>query len=175
MPNCTQVVIGETTSGSPDDIEGQTLVLLEANVDDATGETLAHAVANFLDAGAYDAWLSPVLMKKGRPGHVVSVLADPSVADDFRKLIRAETGSLGVRSVNTERWASARDIDEVEVDGMTIRMKVSPGRVKAEHRDAALVASRTGLPLRVVVSRAEAAWWGRTGAQPPIDDRPTSA
>ena len=52
--------------------------LLEANVDDATGEQLAHAVEALLEAGAHDAWLSPVIMKKGRPGSVVHVLADPS-------------------------------------------------------------------------------------------------
>ena len=53
-------------------------MLLEVNVDDATGETLAHAVAALLDAGAHDAWITPIVMKKGRPAHTVSALADPA-------------------------------------------------------------------------------------------------
>ena len=55
-------------------------MLLEVNVDDATGEVLAHAVAALLDAGAYDAWITPIVMKKGRPAHTVSALADPALA-----------------------------------------------------------------------------------------------
>ena len=141
---------------------GHPVVLLEANIDDATGETLAHAVAVLIDAGAHDAWLTPVVMKKGRPGHVLSVLCDPAVADDMRRTIRAETGTLGVRTQRIERWASQRKMDQVEVAGMAVRIKVSPGRAKAEHRDAARVAERTGMPLREVVSIAESAWRSRS-------------
>ena len=141
-------------------------MLLETNIDDATGETLAHAVAMLIDAGAHDAWLTPVIMKKGRPGNVLSVLCDPYVADDMRRMMRTETGSLGVRTAKIERWAAERSQDEVEVAGMAIRIKVSPGRAKAEHRDAARVAARTGMPLREVVSIAEAAWRDRAGDTP---------
>jgi uncharacterized protein (TIGR00299 family) protein len=157
FPNCTQVVLGEPTA-EPGDTVGHPLLLLEANIDDATGETLAHAVAVLIDTGAHDAWLTPVVMKKGRPGHVLSVLCDQAVADDMRRTIRSETGTLGVRTQRTERWASERSIDQVEVEGMAIRIKVSPGRAKAEHRDAAKVAARTGMPLREVVSIAESSW-----------------
>lgn len=166
FPNCTQVVLGEPST-DPRGTEGHPAVLLETNVDDATGETLANAIAMLIEAGAHDAWLTPVIMKKGRPGNVVSVLCDPSVADDMRRIMRAETGSLGVRTVSIERWAAERSFDQVEVAGMAIRIKVSPGRAKAEHRDAARVAQRTGMPLREVVSIAEAAWRDR-----PLD--PTS-
>ena len=58
-------------------VPGQPVVLLEANVDDVTGEVLAHAIGALLEAGAHDAWITPIIMKKGRPGHTVSVLADP--------------------------------------------------------------------------------------------------
>jgi len=57
-----------------------------------------------------------------------------------------------------ERWPAPRSGDEVEVDGMAVRVKISPGRVKVEHDDAARVARRSGLPLREVLWRAEAAW-----------------
>lgn len=161
-PNTVQVVVGVRTRA----IEpGQPVVLLEANLDDATGETLAHAVAALLDAGAHDAWLTPILMKKGRPAHTVHALADVALAGQVAAVLVAETGSLGVRGTRLERWPVDRRVDHVEVDGRQIRVKVSPGRVKVEHDDAAKVARLVGRPLREVVSLAEEAW--RRGATPP--------
>jgi uncharacterized protein (TIGR00299 family) protein len=155
LPNCTQVVVGESLAVAQ---PGQPVVLLEANLDDATGETLAHAVQVLLDVGALDAWITPVIMKKGRPGYTVSALVDSALIASVRDALRAETGSLGVRATSQERWPATRAMDEVEVEGVAVRVKVSPGRVKVEHADAARVAARTGLPLREVVVRAEAAW-----------------
>ncbi|HET6794518.1 MAG TPA: nickel pincer cofactor biosynthesis protein LarC [Acidimicrobiales bacterium] len=159
LPNCTQVVTG--LAGADEAPAGQPVVLLETNVDDATGETLAHTVATLLDAGALDAWLTPVVMKKGRPAHVVSALADPALADQVMRVMRDETGSLGVRGLRLERWPVPRAVDEVEVEGLPVRVKVSPGRIKAEHDDAARVAFLRGMPLREVARRAEAAWLSR--------------
>jgi uncharacterized protein (DUF111 family) len=84
----------------------------------------------------------------------------------------AETGSLGVRGETLQRWPAARTTSEVEVDGLPVRVKVSVGRVKVEHDDAARAARRTGLPLREVVARAEAAWRRRQSEDPsgPGDD-----
>ena len=186
LPNCTQVVTGvridratgadlATVPGaSPVDgpvdsarylVEtdsdadaGQPVALLAVNVDDATGEQLAHAVGVLLDAGAHDAWLAPVVMKKGRPGTVVNVLCDPTMVASLRGVIRETTGSLGVRLTTGERWPAARSIESVWIEGQLIRLKTSRGRVKAEHEDVALAARRTGLPLREVAFRAEALW-----------------
>jgi uncharacterized protein (TIGR00299 family) protein len=174
LPNTTQVVLGEAAvdGSQPGRGEGQPVVLLEVNVDDATGETLAHAVAALLGAGAHDAWITPIVMKKGRPAHTVSVLADPALADQVGRVLVAETGSLGVRGETLQRWPAARTTSEVEVDGLPVRVKVSVGRVKVEHDDAARAARRTGLPLREVVARAEAAWRRRQSEDPsgPGDD-----
>ncbi len=159
-PNVTQVVLGATDAALIE--PGQPYRLLECNVDDATGETLAHAVAALLDAGAADAWITPVLAKKGRPAHVVAALADPSLAGQVAEVLVAETGSLGVRATSVERWPRARRFDEVVVEGRTVRIKVSAGRAKVEHEDAARLARQVGLPLREVVSRAEEAWRRRT-------------
>jgi uncharacterized protein (TIGR00299 family) protein len=156
LPNLTQVVLG--TSVAVDPPAGQPLTLLEANLDDATGETLAVAVAALLDAGAADAWVTPIVMKKGRPAHTVSALCDPALAASLAGVLTAETGTLGVRSTTIVRWPSARRSGTVEVEGAPVRVKVGPGRVKVEHDDAARVARRTGLPVREVVSRAEEAW-----------------
>ncbi len=162
-PNLTQVVIG-TRSGEL--TTGQPVVLVEVNVDDATGETLAHAIGALLDAGAHDAWVTPIVMKKGRPGHTVSALADPALAGQVAGVLTAETGSLGVRGQRLERWPQARDLHAVEVDGLAIRVKVSAGRVKVEHDDAARVARRIGRPLREVVARAEQQWLSAHPVEP---------
>ena len=170
-PNVTQVVVGEATAVTE---PGQPVTLLEVNVDDATGETLAHAVAECLAAGAHDAWVTPIVMKKGRPAHVVSTLCDPSRVGEVAAVLTSETGSLGVRGHTLERWPAARSMDEVEVGGEPIGMKVTAGRAKVEHDDAARAARRLGLPLREVVSRAEEAW-RRRGIEPlvpPPDGEP---
>jgi len=99
-----------------------------------------------------------VVMKKGRPGHTVSVLVDPVLSRSVGAVLQSETGTLGVRGTTVERWPAARTMDLVEVDGTPVRVKVSPGRVKAEQRDAARVATTRRLPLREVIFRAEAAW-----------------
>jgi uncharacterized protein (TIGR00299 family) protein len=157
-PNCTQVVIGTAaaTEGAATGPAGQPLVVLESNLDDATGETLAHAVANLLEAGALDAWIHPVVMKRGRPGHVLSVLCDPALAGQLSEVMTTETGTLGVRASGVQRWATERQPGVAEVEGLPVRVKVSPGRVKAEYSDAARVARITGLPLIEVAARAEA-------------------
>jgi len=167
-PNATQVVVGSamTAIGA-----GQPVVLLEVNVDDATGETLAHTVTSLLAAGAHDAWVTPIVMKKGRPAYTVSALADTALAAQLASTLTAETGSLGVRGTSMERWPSARRDDIVEVDGYPVRVKVSPGRIKVEHDDAARVARRAGVPLREVLTRAEAA--ARSGLRV-VPDAPPS-
>jgi uncharacterized protein (DUF111 family) len=81
-------------------------------------------------------------------------------------VLARETGSLGVRGQTLERWPSPRAVDEVDVDGMPVRVKVAPGRVKVEHDDAARAARHLGVPLREVVSRAESAWRRRTDDDP---------
>ncbi len=163
-PNLTQVVIGARSS----ELEsGQPVILLEVNVDDATGETLAHTIGALLDAGAHDAWVTPIVMKKGRPAHTVSALADVALSAQVAGVLTAETGSLGVRGHHLDRWPTSRDVSKVEVGGRPVRVKVSAGRVKVEHDDAARVARQTGMPLREVVSLAEEAWRRRGRAAEP--------
>jgi uncharacterized protein (TIGR00299 family) protein len=174
LPNVTQVVLGRAAAPGlePGKDEGQPVVLLEVNVDDATGETIAHAVAALLEAGAHDAWVTPILMKKGRPAYTVSALVDPALGAQAAHVLTSETGSLGVRGQTLQRWPAARGVAEVEVEGLPVRVKVSTGRVKVEHDDAARTARRTGLPLREVVTRAETAWRRRqeSATRSPEDD-----
>ena len=161
MPNVTQVVIGTTSStgtGASGTPAGQPLALLEANLDDATGEQLADALEALLAAGALDAWLTPVVMKKGRPGQVLSALGEPSMAPRLREVLLAESGSFGVRESLVDRYAVTRAFAEVEVLGETLRVKVGPGRAKVEHDDARRAARRLQLSVTEVTSRAEEAF-----------------
>jgi uncharacterized protein (TIGR00299 family) protein len=155
MPNLVQVAVGESVADGPEAGRPQPIALLEANLDDVSGEVVAHATEALLAAGALDVWTTAVSMKKGRPGVVVSVLAGPADLARLRDLLATETGTLGVRVTELGRWPYARLVDEVDVAGMLVRVKRSARRVKAEYDDAARVARVTGIPLRDVIARAE--------------------
>ena len=173
LPNLTQVVIGTALGAGAlrGGARGAPVFELAANLDDATGETLAHAITALLDAGALDAWVTPVVMKKGRPGHTLTALCDESLADQVARVLMTETGTLGVRGRVVSRWVAERSMGSVTVEGFPMRVKVSPGRIKAEHDDAVRVARRTGLPLREVTRLAEDAWRsGDRWRDPPPDD-----
>lgn len=152
--NVVQVLVGESSNVSVH--SGEAVRLLEANVDDVTGEVLAHTISALLSAGAHDAWATPIVMKKGRPAHTVHALCDPALSARIVQVMVAETGTLGVRGTILERWPQARSERVVMVDGLEIRVKVTAGRVKVEHDDAVQVAAALGLPLREVLLRAEA-------------------
>jgi pyridinium-3,5-bisthiocarboxylic acid mononucleotide nickel chelatase len=156
LPNCTQVVVGDPAPRRTG--PGQPVTLLETNLDDVTGEQVARAAAALLDGGAHDAWVSQVVMKKGRPGQVLHALCDPALADRLRAVMRETTGSFGVRAFTGERWPEARTMDVVQVTGESLRVKAGRDRVKAEPDDVARVATSTGLGAAEVASRAEEAW-----------------
>ena len=83
-------------------------------------------------------------MKKGRPGHVLHVLTDATLVEVLRAEIQRVTGTMGIRATAVERWPVARELEQVAVDGITIRMKVISGRAKPEFDDVALAAAKTG-------------------------------
>lgn len=156
LPNAVQVVIGTALDESGVDPDhGQPVVMLEANVDDVTGEILGATVSALLRAGALDAWITPVTGKKGRPAHVVSVLCDPAAVGRLRQVLADETGTLGIRAQSWQRWPDERQFAEVEVGGYPVRVKRGPRRIKAEHDDAVRVAELLHLPIREVARRAE--------------------
>ncbi|HRE03907.1 MAG TPA: LarC family nickel insertion protein, partial [Ilumatobacteraceae bacterium] len=158
-PNVVQVVIGEATVQSAAASAGQPVRLLEVNVDDVTGEVVAHTIAAVLGAGAHDAWATPIVMKKGRPAHTIHALCDPARTADVAATLVRESGSLGVRGTTIERWPAQREQITVEIDGHPIRLKLSADRVKVEHDDAATAAAGLGWPLRVVLNAAESLGW----------------
>ncbi len=165
LPNCVQVVIG--TLSVPPRGPGQPLDIIEANLDDATGEVLGHAVGALMEAGALDAWVAPAPGKKGRPSHTLSVLSDPTRSESLAALLVAETGTLGTRRWPVTRWAEARRTEEVAVAGITVRFKVSDTSAKPEYDDLAELARRSGLSLREATRQAEEARRGQEGNAAP--------
>jgi uncharacterized protein (TIGR00299 family) protein len=154
-PNVVQVLIGTPAAAATAPRPGRTAVVLEVNVDDVTGEVLAHTVAALLAAGAHDAWAAPIVMKKGRPAHTVAALVDPADVDRLATVLVAETGSLGLRATTVERWPQRRAEATIDVGGHPIRVKVAGGRAKPEHDDAVAAARALGRPLRDVLRDAE--------------------
>jgi pyridinium-3,5-bisthiocarboxylic acid mononucleotide nickel chelatase len=150
-PNVVQVVIGEMSTTSRVSEPGQPLRLLETNVDDVTGEVLAHTLAALLDGGAYDAWITPILMKKGRPAHTIHLLAEQTRAAALGEILIRATGTLGVRGSTIERWPQPRVESAITIAGLPVATKTSvDGRVKLEHEHVASVAATTGAALRTI-------------------------
>ncbi|MBM4377239.1 MAG: nickel pincer cofactor biosynthesis protein LarC [Deltaproteobacteria bacterium] len=162
-PNLLRVVLGTPTAREP----APTHVVLEANVDDLTGELAGHAIAALMAAGALDAWALPVTMKKGRPGLVVSALARRLDAAAVERAMLRETSTLGVRRTEVSRV----ELERVSIDVTTrfglIPVKVSRGdspdleHAKPELDACVKAATEHGVPLRLVVEEAVAAYRAR--------------
>lgn len=150
-PNLLHVVLGDAEPAQAD-----VLVVLETNVDDLSGEYIAHAVTQLMAAGALDAWVTPIDMKKGRPASLVSALVNPIDLDRIGETLLVETGSIGFRSHGVDRWSLARTVETVEVDGHRIAVKHTRLTRKAEYDDVAKAAEALGRPARSIASEAEA-------------------
>ena len=154
--NVTQVIIGTATpTGSNSDDPTETVIELATNLDDITGEQLGHAITELMEAGALDAWVTPIVMKKNRPAHTLSALVTPAQAAELAALVMSLTGSLGVRTRQLDRVVAKRHTVTVSVDGHDIDVKVSDVRVKAEFDQVTVAAQALGLPVQEVAARAE--------------------
>ena len=155
--NVVKVVIGETLEKTVLSGAGQDVQLLEANVDDVSGEVIAHTIAELLTAGAHDAWATPIVMKKGRPAFTVHALCDLALTEKISAVLVSETGTLGLRGSVIQRWPQTREEKSVIVHGHTIRIKIGSGRIKVENDDAVTASRALSLPLREVLALAEQA------------------
>ena len=140
----------------------ETLEILATNLDDVTGETLGYVISQALAAGALDAWVTPAVMKKGRPAHVLHVLVRPQDTPALQQLVFAETGSLGIRRSTVSRTPLRRRSTIIDLDGVAIRVKHGPHGAKPEHDDLVTAAGELGLPLRAVAGRVARALGNQT-------------
>ncbi len=161
-PNVLRAVLGQPRAGGF--AEAATHAVLEANVDDATGELVAHTIARLLSEGALDAWASPVTMKKGRPGLVLSALCRVGEAGKLADTILRETSTLGVRQALVRRVELPRRIVLLETELGKIPVKVAgepPFKAKPEFDVCARIAGERGLSVRdvlTVATQAAEAW-----------------
>lgn len=161
-PNVVSAVLVDTSSTVAHDVAATTpavpAVVLATNLDDVTPEVVGYLVERLLAAGADDAWVTPIVMKKSRPAVMLEVLASPELAPALRRLISSETGTLGTRETALTKFPQPRRVDTVEVAGASVRIKVGPFGAKPEHDDLVALASTTGRPLRDLAADALRRW-----------------
>ena len=161
FPNVLRVLIGDEATGEMQRTDRQVSgeMVLETNVDDLNPELYAYVLEQLLDAGAQDAWLTPIVMKKGRAAVKISVLCSAQRADAIRLVLYREAGTLGVRSAPVEKQALERTITEVNTRGGVVRVKIGlldgrPVTVAPEYEDCARAAREAGVPAREIFEEA---------------------
>jgi uncharacterized protein (TIGR00299 family) protein len=161
-PNALRAVLG-TPMGERRNAD---FVVLEANVDDLTGELAGHAISALLAAGALDAWAVPITMKKGRPGLVVSALVRAPDAERLSAVVLSETTSLGVRKLAADRLERPRREETIETRYGPIPLKIAEGpygppQAKPEFDACERAAQEAGVSVREVLQAALEAWTRR--------------
>jgi len=156
LPNVVRLVLGDPVD------EPAAGLLLETNVDDLDPRLWPGVLAELLGAGASDAWLTPILMKKGRPAHTLSVLVRPQLRAAVTAVVVSATSTIGLRVQPVQKVALDRSQGAVAVLGGTVGVKVarSGGRVvnvSVEFEDVAALAATLGLPVKEVLRAATAA------------------
>lgn len=152
IPNVLRVFIGETRAAGN---HGDRVLLLETNLDDMNPEWTGHLVEKLYGEGSLDVWLSPILMKKGRPAQELKVLAPLDKESRVLKTLFAESTTFGVRRREVDRVTLEREFHSVETPWGKVRVKV--GRLEGEvlsaspeYEDLRSVAAQAGRPLKEV-------------------------
>jgi hypothetical protein len=155
IPNILRAYSGEAAS-----FDGaKSVFVVEATIDDATPQVLAHFLERAIEDGALDATLSPVVMKKNRLGTKLTLLVTAERLDALVEAVFRETTSIGVRYYPVGRRVLDREMRAVRVDGEKVALKVAtlggrPVNVQPEYEDLLKAARRTGRPLKEIAHRA---------------------
>ncbi|GAA5156200.1 nickel pincer cofactor biosynthesis protein LarC [Nocardioides marinquilinus] len=156
-------------------VQVEAAVVLEANVDDLDPRLWPGVLAALMAAGASDAWLTPIVMKKGRPAHTVSVLCPPAAADALARVVLTHTSTIGLRRRTLDKLVLDRSTEQVDVLGQAVRVKLAhlAGEVvnaSVEHDDVVAAATALGLPEKTVLAQASRAVAERWPPARPADD-----
>lgn len=163
--NVLRVLLGESVvqrpAGAPAPADDRPL-LMETNVDDLDPRIWPVVIAALLEAGASDAWLTPILMKKGRPAHTLSVLVPAERADVVRREVHRHSSTIGMREQRVAKHELDREMTTVQVLGHTVAVKLArlEGEllnVQPEFEDVASAARALQLPVKTVMAQAVAA------------------
>jgi len=155
VANILRLTVGELTETEHAHDE---VVVLETNLDDVSGEVIGRAVERLMEAGARDVSITPVFMKKNRPGQLISIIADKAKSERLADLLMEETGTLGVREMPVSRHISRRASGTLalEVGGKKFQVRVkralgaaaNPQGGKVEYEDLRRISNETGLSIR---------------------------
>ncbi|MCK9276050.1 MAG: nickel pincer cofactor biosynthesis protein LarC [Syntrophales bacterium] len=162
IPNILRVMIGEKEENQPLLEKKEEAVFIECNIDDMNPEFYEYIMNSLLQAGAYDVYLTPVIMKKSRPAVTVSVLCRPGLAPKVEEFILSETTSLGLRKYNLSRITLHRDITECETRFGKVKIKSSylgnrKIKTKPEYEDCRRLAEEKKVSLREIYKAVEEA------------------
>jgi len=164
-PNVLRAILGELEQTA----ETETVVEIQANIDDLSAEILAASQEHLLQAGALDVFFTPVQMKKNRPGTLLTVLCDRAHLDQVQQLIFHETTTFGLRFREASRRVLDRELRSVETELGPIRVKI--GRlgdevvqVSPEYEDCRSIARKISMPLKRVYEIATANFWKQNPA-----------
>jgi len=153
--NVLRVVTGETTGAD----EALTVHVIEANIDDLNPQVLAYTSERLMDFGALDVSVQHLVMKKGRSGTLLRVVARPEHREALVQVIFAETSTLGLRIYPAERRVQARSFTEVETPYGKVKIKVSSeGSYAPEYEDCRKLAAESGVALKQIIAEANYAY-----------------
>jgi len=162
FPNCVRLMLGEERTVQAETSRGDVIVI-EANIDDMNPQNFAYVTEKLLHAGALDVSTAAIQMKKGRPGQLLQVLSPPDAVSRLSRIIFEETTTIGVRKYAVDRITLDRELQEVETEYGSVRIKVSKmnGEVvngAPEFEDCLRIAQQQNVPLKKVQALATAAY-----------------
>ena len=164
VPNVLRVFLGRTVEGVGERHPAtEPIVVLETNIDDMNPQLYDHMMTNLLEAGALDVFLTPVQMKKNRPGTLVTVITRREDAERLVALLFSETSTLGVRMAEMNRRALPRFSRTVNTRFGRIRAKIAERgdnvrSMAPEYDDCSRAAKRFGVPISEVYAEVRRAW-----------------
>jgi len=147
-PNILRAFLGTSAVAGSEEVSE-----VSCNLDDLTPEVIGYVQELLLESGALDVWLTPVQMKKGRPGILLTFLCIPVDLERLAALVMAETGSLGVRYASLRRVVQSRRTEERDTPFGTVRFKVSEYGEKPEYEDCRRIARERGIPCRNIMQK----------------------
>ena len=154
-PNLLRAIVGERVAADERDV----VTLIECTIDDLNPQIYPHLFERLLGAGAHDVYLTPVLMKKGRPGHVLTVTAPPGAIDELTRILFSESTTIGVRYGERTRRKLAREEVMIETEFGPVRMKRvaldGVHRTSPELDEARRIANARSIPLQSVLRRLQ--------------------
>jgi uncharacterized protein (TIGR00299 family) protein len=159
FPNLLRILVGAAESATEPRANASEQLVLETNVDDLNPELYEYVLERVFAAGAQDAWLVPIVMKKGRPAVTIRVLCAPDREVEMRQIIFRETGTLGIRSASVSKTTLDRDTLKVETThgAVAVKIGVLDGHVitvAPEYEDCVRIAREAGVPAKDVFEQA---------------------